>query len=97
MRILPILLLSALMAAPAVAGDTPKGGKGHGEHRQKVLDKFDTNKDGKLDDGERAAARAASQAKLGERFAKLDTNGDGSLSRDEFMNRSHHDGKGKAK
>ncbi len=97
MRILPIILLSGLIAVPALGGDEPKGDKGNGEHRQKVLDKFDTNQDGKLDQDERAAVRAACQAKLGERFAKLDTNSDGSLSRDEFVNRSHRDGKGKAK
>jgi hypothetical protein len=49
--------------------------------RQAMLDKFDTNKDGQLDAGERAAMR---DAVLTERFAKMDQNGDGVLSLNEF-------------
>ena len=46
-----------------------------------MLAKFDTNKDGKLDDGERKVMIDTIKA---ERFKKLDTNGDGVISQDEF-------------
>ena len=46
-----------------------------------MLAKFDANKDGKLEPAERQAMKAEMSAK---RFAKLDTNGDGVLSKDEF-------------
>jgi EF hand len=49
--------------------------------KQEMLQRFDTNKDGKLDDAERAAMKDAMAA---ERFAKLDTDGNGSISLAEF-------------
>jgi len=51
------------------------------EHKKEMLAQYDTNKDGKLDDAERAAMR---DAKLTERFKKMDANGDGKLTLDEF-------------
>jgi hypothetical protein len=50
-------------------------------HRQAMLAKYDTNKDGKLDAAERAAMR---DDLLTRRFQKMDANGDGQLSLDEF-------------
>ena len=50
-------------------------------HRQAMLDKYDTDKDGKLEPAERAAMR---DDLLTQRFQKLDSNGDGKLSLDEF-------------
>lgn len=50
-------------------------------HRQAMLDKYDTDKDGKLEPAERAAMR---DDLVSRRFQKLDTNGDGKLSLDEF-------------
>lgn len=44
-------------------------------------EKFDTNKDGQLDQAERAVMRAE---RLEKKFAKLDTNNDGVLSKAEF-------------
>lgn len=49
--------------------------------KAEMLAKYDTNKDGKLDDQERAAMR---EAKTIERFEKMDTNKDGQVSLDEF-------------
>ena len=49
--------------------------------RAERIAKYDTNKDGKLDDAEREAAH---KARAAERFKQLDTNGNGSLSLEEF-------------
>ena len=49
--------------------------------RAEMIARFDTNKDGKLDDAER---KVMHDTLAGERFKKLDTNGDGVLSLDEF-------------
>ncbi len=61
----------------------------HEQKKAKMLAKFDTNKDGKLDDAERSAAQAARAA---DRFARLDKDGDGKLSLDEF--KAGHDHRG---
>jgi Ca2+-binding EF-hand superfamily protein len=53
----------------------------HEKRRDAILARFDVNKDGKLDDGERKAMIDTVSA---ERFKKLDANGDGVLSLDEF-------------
>jgi len=49
--------------------------------RAEILARFDTNKDGKLDDAER---KVMIDTFATERFKKLDTNGDGVVSLDEF-------------
>lgn len=50
-------------------------------HRQAMLDKYDTNQDGKLEPAERTAMRSDL---LTQRFQKMDVNGDGVISLDEF-------------
>ena len=51
------------------------------QRREQILARFDANRDGKLDDGERKVMIDTIAA---ERFKKLDANGDGVLSLDEF-------------
>ncbi|HEX9709174.1 MAG TPA: hypothetical protein VGB42_04315, partial [Candidatus Thermoplasmatota archaeon] len=67
-------------AAYAVAGD--EGGHRHGRRGNKaaLLERFDSNKDGQLDDQEREAAREARKAEMLQRF---DTDKDGTLSDSE--------------
>jgi len=51
------------------------------EMKEKMLARFDTNKDGQLDQAERQVMR---DTLASEAFAKLDTNHDGQLSLAEF-------------
>lgn len=51
------------------------------ERKAQMLAKYDTNKDGKLDANERAVMK---QEIADKRFAKLDANGDGVISKAEF-------------
>jgi hypothetical protein len=81
-RTLAALSLAALMAGamPLIAQakgpeDRPMGAMG--PMREEMLAKYDANKDGKLDDAERAAIRA-------DHFKKLDSNGDGKVTKAEF-------------
>jgi len=127
LKILAILAVT-LITLPAAVGDDVKAGKHHqGEFKQRLLEKFDTDKDGKLSESERAAAKAACKqhrldnfdadkdGKLSETerdaaraarsaklkanhpklFAKIDTNSDGVISREEAQaarerRREHH-------
>jgi len=57
--------------------------KGHMGPRKEMIEKFDTNKDGKLDDAEKAKLHEAKQAmfaqKKAEKLAQFDANKDGKL------------------
>lgn len=57
------------------------------QKRGEMLAKFDTNKDGTLDDAEKSAMR---DARIEQRFAKLDANGDGAISLDEMKAAKPH-------
>lgn len=110
---LPTLLSLLICAVPAFAGDgdRPDHPRKHdGKELKEKLEKYDTNHDGRLDDGEKAAARAAFGAKLKEKhpelFAKIDSDGDGTLSEAEMKaareklkerRQEHRDGAGKAR
>lgn len=66
-----ILLAAACLALPAAEGG--QSGKCHGDKlRQHVLERFDTDKDGKLSDAEKAAAKAARKEHREERKDKID-------------------------
>jgi hypothetical protein len=78
------LKLALLIAAPLVAGATTYAvAEGDAPARKDLIQKFDQNGDGKLDDAERAQMKAAFEAKRAERqkamLAKYDTNKDGKL------------------
>ena len=100
---LKLIAVSSLVVVGSVVGIAAAQGGGEGrperaEMRAKMLEKFDANKDGKLDDGERQVMHAE---RADERFSQLDTNKDGVLSKAEFAaqkmgHRNHHkrDGRG---
>jgi Ca2+-binding EF-hand superfamily protein len=78
------LKLALFIAAPLVAGATTYAVAGPGAaDRDDVIQKFDKNGDGKLDDAERADKKAAFAARRAEHkqqmLAKFDKNGDGKL------------------
>jgi Ca2+-binding EF-hand superfamily protein len=60
-----------------------KGRPSREEMHKKMLEKFDADGDGKLNEAEREKAHAAMKKRGAERFAKADKNGDGKLSQDE--------------
>ncbi len=70
-----VLTATTLLSGTAQAEEEGKQGR-----RAKLLEKFDANGDGKLDETERKAAREALKAKILEKF---DEDGDGKLSEDE--------------
>jgi Ca2+-binding EF-hand superfamily protein len=120
-----VLATSALLVGGTVGFAAAKGHRGHGD-RKAMKEKFDLNKDGQLDDAERAQLKQAfgamhaqkkaemlqkhdankngvldpaerqalKTARAEARFAKLDKNGDGSISRDEFAAGHQHRGRG---
>jgi hypothetical protein len=80
-----IIIASALIAAAhaqAPEGKPERKGPPGGPPAE-IIAKFDKDGDGKLNDEERAAARAEFEAKRKEAQAKFDTDGDGKLSEDE--------------
>ena len=91
MRTILTTCLALLCTTAAWAGDEAKGHKDHGDkaaRHAKYLAKWDANHDGKLDESEKTAARAAASAKVKEKhpevFAKFDVDNSGDLSKAEF-------------
>ncbi len=78
------LKLALLISAPLIAGAaTYAAAQGSGPSRETLIQKFDKNGDGKLDDAERADMKAAFAAKRAAHrqamLEKYDTNQDGKL------------------
>ena len=78
------LKLALMISAPLVAGATTYAlAEGGGPAKKELLDKFDKNGDGKLDDAERADMKAAFAARRAEHHKEMlttwDTNKDGKL------------------
>ncbi|MBI3269393.1 MAG: hypothetical protein HYZ53_10270 [Planctomycetes bacterium] len=66
------------------SGDSPIGeGRGKKFMEQQMLQKFDKNGDGKLDDDERGQARTEMRKRKGELLRRFDTDGDGTLNEGE--------------
>lgn len=136
-RIAVGLVLGLGLAAGGIAAADTAQQPQHQGRRAEMIQKFDTNKDGKLDDSEKAAMKAQFKAKRdamkaqnlakydankngklddaerqtmqadrkAERFKKIDKNGDGKITPDEFnaapaghhgrMGHGHHRGGGR--
>lgn len=92
------LLMAVALIAPVMAQDAPEGSRPSRPHgprpiaknlmAQKLLmDKYDANKDGKLDDAEKVALKADAEklkeARKKERLAKWDKDGDGKFNDEE--------------
>jgi len=85
------------LALAAIGGATAQNEKPEGKRHRPVppavLEKFDADKDGHLDEDERKAAREAMQARREEarkqRLAEFDANGDGKL--DEAEKKAMHE------
>lgn len=107
MKTKTLLLAIAALSIPALAQaedgkKCKKGDKGCDQRRAHMVEKFDEDGDGKLNDEERATAKAAMVARKEAFMARVDTNGDGEISEDEkkaakeaFMAEYDTDGDGK--
>lgn len=80
------LVLGTVGLAAAQSAPAQDRGAMRAERKAKVLEKFDANRNGTLDPAEKEAMHDAFAK---QRFAKLDTNGDGQLSYDEFKAGKH--------
>jgi Ca2+-binding EF-hand superfamily protein len=88
---LALALSATLIGGAATFAAANNGGNGGG--RQALLQKYDANGDGKLDDAEKATMRADFQAKRAEHKQKMlekyDINGDGKLDKQERTSMRH--------
>jgi hypothetical protein len=103
MRLPLIIALACILPTASWAADGGDAKCHRGEFREKLLAKYDANHDGKLDEGERAAAKADFAKHREEReeklkqnhpelFAKIDADHDGKLEREEIkaFREAHH-------
>jgi EF hand len=89
MKNLKLVIMTAALAVGGISGVALARGHGGGgkamvekPHAERSS-KFDANKDGKLDDAEKAQLKAAFAAKKAERLARFDANKDGQLDETE--------------
>jgi hypothetical protein len=75
-----VIALSLCLAGVAFAADGEKKAEKRENPRDKTLEKYDKNKDGKLDQSEREALRKDREAEI---VKKHDKNGDGKLDDSE--------------
>jgi len=75
-----VIALSLCLAGVAFAADGGKKAEKRENPRDKVVEKYDKNKDGKLDQSEREELRKDREA---EAAKKYDKNGDGKLDQSE--------------
>jgi Ca2+-binding EF-hand superfamily protein len=80
------LVLGTVGLAAAQPGFARSSGQTREARKAMLLEKFDTNRDGVLDPAEKEVLH---QTFAKEAFTKLDTNGDGTLSFDEFKAGKH--------
>ncbi|HEV8255205.1 MAG TPA: EF-hand domain-containing protein [Vicinamibacteria bacterium] len=86
-----VFVLGLAVAAGAVAASADEGDHAGARHRgmdrARLMEKYDTNKDGKLDDQERAALRQDMEARRAQHrqwlLEKYDANHDGKLDEQE--------------
>lgn len=82
MKKLKLAIASAALCVGGLSAVALAQGGHHGG-RKAMVEKFDANKDGKLDDAEKAQLKSAFAAKRAERIAKFDANQDGQLDETE--------------
>lgn len=90
---LKVVLITATMLVGGAAGiAAAQGGSklDHAGRKAHMLEKFDANKDGKLDKDEKVAMH---EARAAMKFQRLDKDGDGKLSLDEFKADNHRMGR----
>ncbi|MFM7182006.1 MAG: hypothetical protein ACKO2G_11160 [Verrucomicrobiales bacterium] len=80
-----LLTTTAMLAFAITASANPEGPRPHrpGGPPKALLEKFDTDGDGKLSEQEREAAKAAMEEKRAAIIAKYDKDGDGKLNEEE--------------
>lgn len=80
MKKLKLVIVTAALAVGGISGVALA--RGHHDGKA-MVEKFDANKDGKLDDAEKAQLKAAFAAKKAEKLARFDANKDGQLDETE--------------
>lgn len=82
-----VMIAASLGLVGAAYAEEGKPERGERKVPPAILEKFDANKDGKLDEAERKAARMAGEeamkARKAEMLKKFDKDGDGKLSEEE--------------